>query len=108
MPQLQNLVPLLFLDGEDANAVATGNNAAWICQCGSTLPLVGRSGMASGVTDGYRVECLECHRRYFVVPDGGDRKRVLRVEQVPKAEAAGGASRPYGAPTWLRFHVAGV
>ena len=83
MPQAQHIVPLYFLGEVQGHAVATGNNAAWICQCDRALPLVGRSGLASGVTDGYRIDCPNCDRRYFVVPDGGDLKRVLRVEEVP-------------------------
>jgi hypothetical protein len=82
MPLEQRVVPLVLQDGSQRKAVATGNNAAWNCPCGRDLPLLGRSGLASGVTNGYRVDCPSCDGRYFVVPDGGDQKRTLRVEQV--------------------------
>jgi len=83
MPQEQRTVPLTFLDGTTGEAVATGNNAAWNCPCCRALPLLGMSGLASGVTDGFRVDCPDCGRHYYVVPDGGNRKRTLQVDQVP-------------------------
>ena len=43
MPQEQKLVPLRLASGEEAEAVATGNNAAWLCPCGYRLPLLGYS-----------------------------------------------------------------
>ena len=82
MPQKQDVVPLVFLDGAEGSAVATGNNAAWNCRCVRELPLLGRSGLERGITEGFRVDCPDCGRRYFVVPDGGDMKKALRVEEV--------------------------
>ena len=82
MPQRQEKVPLQFLDNETRYSSATGNNAAWLCPCGFERPLVGRSGLAKGPTEGYIVVCPKCTRQYFVVPDGGDLKVALRVEEV--------------------------
>jgi hypothetical protein len=36
--QQQRLVKLILLDGAEKEAVATGNNAAWLCVCGRKLP----------------------------------------------------------------------
>jgi hypothetical protein len=83
MAQTQNNVPLILVGVSGFTAIATGNNAAWLCPCGRKLPLIGRSGLAQGVTDGFRVNCPDCDRRYFVVPNGGDQKQVLRVQQLP-------------------------
>jgi hypothetical protein len=84
MPQDKKVVPIVFLDGTTGEAVAYGNNAAWLCRCGRELPLIGRSGRVHGVTDGRRVDCPApgCGRRYFVVPEDGDFKKVVKVEEV--------------------------
>ena len=82
MAQEQRTVPLVFSDGTGSEAVATGNNAAWHCRCDRVLPLLGRSGLVSGVTSGSSVKCPDCDRCYYVVPDGKDWGRVLRVEEV--------------------------
>lgn len=82
MPQEQRTVRVHFSDGNQQTASATGNNAAWLCPCGRELPLIGRSGLAEGVTDGYRVDCPDCSRCYFVVPENHDLDRAARVEEV--------------------------
>lgn len=79
MPQIQVSVPLTYLNGNSGTAVATGNNAAWMCLCG--VILLGRSGLARGVTDGFRIDCV-CGKRYFVLPSGGNQTSVLQVEEV--------------------------
>jgi hypothetical protein len=82
MAQEQRIVPLILMDGSRLEAIATGNNASWLCVCRRSQPLVGRSGLVSRCTDGTRVECPDCGRSYWVIPAGGDRKRVLKVEEV--------------------------
>jgi hypothetical protein len=90
MPQQQIPVPLhvgvpAVITGLEA--VATGNNAAWLCPCGYPRPLIGRTGLVSGPTPATEVQCDACRRRYYVLPDGYDQARVLRVEQVGGADA---------------------
>lgn len=84
MPQAQNIVPLILNGPPNGTAIATGNNASWLCPCGHAAPLIGRSGLAAGVTPALRVDCPGpgCPRQFFVVPDGGDYMRVLHVEEV--------------------------
>jgi hypothetical protein len=82
MSQEQRLVPLVLRAGPQRQAVATGNNAAWQCSCGRSLPLLGRSGSLSGVSEARRVDCPNCRRQYFVVPEDKDRGRVLKVKEV--------------------------
>jgi hypothetical protein len=82
MPQEQKIVPLVLFRREPGQAVATGNNAAWICVCRRALPLVGRSGSMKGVDLKTRVVCPDCGRRYFVVPDGKDGAAALEVREV--------------------------
>jgi hypothetical protein len=81
MPQKQEIVPLVFSDGPPREAVATGNNAAWLCKCGRTAPLLGRSGMFSGPTSGYKVNC-SCGRSYYVQPKEKNLGKVLHVIEV--------------------------
>jgi hypothetical protein len=81
MPQKQEIVPLVFLDGPPREAVATGNNAAWLCKCGRTSPLLGRSGMFSGPTIGYNVNC-PCGRSYYIQPKDKNLGKDLHVIEV--------------------------
>lgn len=78
----QRVVPLIFLQDNIGEAVATGNNAAWNCKCERKLPLLGRSGKVSGATSGYLVICPNCDHRYYVMPEGKDQGRVLHVKEV--------------------------
>ena len=82
VPQKQNIVPLVLFRRAPEQAMATGNNAAWTCVCRRALPLVGRSGSVEGVSQTSRVDCPDCGRRYFVVPDGPDGGGVLEVREV--------------------------
>lgn len=43
MPQTLRNIPLQLKDGAAREAVAVGNNAAWLCPCGQPLPLLGRT-----------------------------------------------------------------
>ena len=81
MPQAQESVPLVFDDSTEGIAVATGNNAAWMCRCGRKVPLLGRSGNSEAA----RVDCPECPRSYLVVPEGGPLTRAIKVQQVPRS-----------------------
>lgn len=82
MPQTQNTVQLVRQIGPHGSAAATGNNAAWMCSCGRTEPLIGRSGAVAGPTAGTEVACPSCKRRYFVRPNGYDQAAVLQVEEL--------------------------
>ena len=82
MPQEQKIIPLVVFRRAPAQAVATGNNAAWICVCRRALPLIGRTGAVKGADAKTRVDCPECGRRYFVVPDGYDRAAAHEVREV--------------------------
>ena len=70
-----------MLNAQRRQAVVTGNNAAWLCICGRTLPLVGRSGSLKGVSEGTRIDCSDCHHRYSVVPEGKDQGAVKEVRE---------------------------
>lgn len=90
MPLEQRQVEVMFLDGRQGIASATGNNASWQCACGNEQWLIGRSGAPAGPTDGTRVECPRpsCARNYFVVPEGpAAQTRVVRVEEIDWQEA---------------------
>ena len=82
MPQNQKTVLVKFCDGKEGKAIATGNNAAWICSCGRSEPLLGRSGLQKGPSAGAIVECPACSAKYVVVPSGGDYKAAVRVDQI--------------------------
>lgn len=82
MPQQQKPIPLIMLNAQNRQAVSTGNNAAWLCICGRSLPLVGRSGSLKGVSEGTRIDCPDCRHRYFVVPEGKDQGAAKEVREV--------------------------
>lgn len=82
MTQTQTAVDVQLKGGRKSKAIATGNNAAWICVCGRADPLLGRSGSIKGVSEGSRIDCPNCGRKYFVVPVGKDQGAVLRVIEV--------------------------
>jgi hypothetical protein len=82
MPQKQIVIPLVLFKREPGQAIATGNNAAWICACRRALPLIGRSGSIKGVALNTRVDCPDCGRHYFVVPNTYDRAAALEVREV--------------------------
>ena len=79
MPQKQKLIEVKLKDGSTRKGIATGNNAAWMCVCDRNNPLLGKSGLLNGVSKGFRVDCPDCKRRYFVVPDGKSQGPVLEV-----------------------------
>lgn len=81
MSQNLFIVPLHFLDGTTKEAVATGNNAAWLCNCERKLPLLGRTGLISRDASGYNVDC-PCCRSYYVVPKDKDLGKVYLVKEV--------------------------
>ena len=86
MPQqIRSEIPLDILNPRSRIAIATGNNAAWLCECGSLL--IGRSGLVAGVTDRWRIDC-GCGRSYFVVPNGQNFRAVKRVIEVARPNGA--------------------
>lgn len=87
MSQKQHRIRLILLNHEEREAIATGNNAAWCCQCGRRQPLIGRSGGRSSISDGLKVYCPDCARCYFVVPEDKDFGRALEVRELdPNSE----------------------
>lgn len=78
MPQKQIKIPLELNDKTEI-AIATGNNASWICTCSRSLPLLGKSGQVKGPSENTKIVCPDCLAEYFVVPDGSDYKRALKV-----------------------------
>ena len=82
MPQKQKNVDLIFRAGSRGQAVATGNNAAWLCPCGRALPLVGRTGFLKGPSASMQVGCPDCQRQYFVRPKNKDQGPVLEVTKL--------------------------
>ncbi len=82
MPQKQKIVEVVFKSGKKSKAIATGNNAAWICECRRKDPLLGRSGLVDRLADGFRVDCPDCNCSYYVIPEGKDQGAVLKVIEV--------------------------
>ncbi len=82
MPEKQKVVEIKLKDGSISKGIATGNNAAWICVCGRTEPLLGQSGLMNGISGGVSINCPDCGRKYFVVPEGKDCAPVLEVIEI--------------------------
>ena len=68
--QKQHQIPLRFLDGREGHATRTGNNAAWLCSCGSNTPLVGYSDAIDAGRESSLVACNDCGRTYRVSAPG--------------------------------------
>lgn len=75
MPQAQKIVAVVLKGGGRSKAIATGNNAAWICSCGRPEPLLGRAGVST-------IDCPQCHRKYYVLPERTDPAAVGKVVEV--------------------------
>ncbi len=82
MPEKQRTVDVIFKTGKKSKGIATGSNAAWICKCGRTEPLLGRSGDLKRAVKGFCVDCPSCLRKYFIVPEDKDHGPVLMVIQI--------------------------
>ncbi len=82
MPQKQKIVEIELKTGKISKAIATGNNAAWMCVCGRKTPLLGRSGLVGRLAEGFCVDCPNCGRSYYVIPDGKDQGAVLKIVEV--------------------------
>jgi DNA-directed RNA polymerase subunit RPC12/RpoP len=82
MPQEQREITLIPLQGEPRQAIATGNNAAWMCVCGRELPLLGRAFSVEAPTVNEQVQCPNCSRKYFVVPNGYNQGPVLEIREI--------------------------
>ena len=75
MPQSQKVVDVELRGGARSKAIATGSNAAWICSCGRPEPLLGRPGVST-------IDCPQCHRKYYVLPQRTDPGAVAKVVEV--------------------------
>ncbi len=82
MARAQNVVDVELRGGRVSRGIATGSHAAWLCPCGRSEPLLGRSGFPGGVAEGARVDCPHCRRRYLVVPDGKDPAAVQKIVEL--------------------------
>ena len=69
--------PVEFKDGTKGIARVEGNNAAWICRCGASLPLVGRCYFQFGHE--CRTVCPDCARTFRVL--GDSKKRAVGVRE---------------------------
>lgn len=81
MSQAQHEIPVVFLVGAGQTGVRTGNNAAWLCRCDRTLPLVGYSDGRDSKSEASRVRCPRCDRVYRVVAPSL-KKVPTRVEEI--------------------------
>lgn len=75
----QREIPLYALDGKVLDAGGIGNNAAWLCLCGRSRPLVGSLRIAR------EVGCPDCSRSYILIstdPDNPAAGRVARIKEV--------------------------
>ena len=82
MPQEQRQIDLILINGESGQAIATGNNAAWLCVCGRELPLIGRTFRVEDPPENEQVHCPDCSRMYFVVPEGYAQARAIKVREI--------------------------
>jgi hypothetical protein len=71
----KRIVDVELRGGGRSKAIATGRNAAWICSCGRPEPLLGRPGVST-------IDCPQCHRKYYVLPQRADPGAVNKVVQV--------------------------
>lgn len=72
-----SIVPVHFLSGVATTARAEGNNAAWNCECGVPVPMIGR--VHFNPKHKCHAICPSCNRHYRVI--GDDKKRAVRVEE---------------------------
>ncbi len=72
-------VNLKLKSGKIQKANAVGNNAAWLCTCGNTLPLIGRSIFPDKITIDSQVLC-NCNKSYYVVSKTFQGKVAIIVE----------------------------
>lgn len=84
MPQYLRNIPLQLRDGPAQEAVAVGNNAAWLCPCGRRLPLLGRThGSPGEAPANFRVACPDCKREYIIDPaDDAPQGRAVQVREI--------------------------
>lgn len=89
MPQTLRNIPLQLSDGPACEAVAVGNNAAWLCPCGRPLPLLGRTHDRPGEAPAnYRVVCPGCNRQYIIDPaDDSPQGRAVQVRELASRNA---------------------
>jgi hypothetical protein len=81
--QRQHDILVHFLDDTIDNCTRTGNNAAWLCRCGSQRPLVGYSDELNSLRDSSRVICTntDC-KRVFRVVASGFRRSPTHVQEI--------------------------
>jgi len=95
MPQSQDKILLHLLNGERRTAVKTGNNAAWLCPCGDSIPLIGYSDLIP-CRESSMVVC-KCGSKYLVVSITTIKGKVDHVQQLCTEEG--------GAATCYRIHI---
>ena len=76
--QEHGTIPLLLKDGKKYVASVNGNNAAWLCVCGCTQPLIWSAWHCH-----INTECPECKRLYIGRDGNGETLgRGCKPEQV--------------------------
>jgi hypothetical protein len=76
MPQPQDNIAV---EGKIQLAVKSGNNAAWLCECGALL--VGHT-CSNEQAENDRVDC-RCGKRFFVI---GERGRFTKAVKIVEAK----------------------
>lgn len=74
MPLNLRTIDVLLTNGQTMQARAEGNNAAWCCPCGESLPLIGTTRHGAGDT-----QCPHCKRVFRTIPES-DKKGARAVE----------------------------
>lgn len=82
MMQYQKTVEVQYLDGRKSSISSSTNMAAWVCDCGRIDPLLCRSGKIVSDPDGFRIQCPDCSRNYFVEAGPNNRGSVLKVVEI--------------------------
>jgi hypothetical protein len=73
------VIDLRLSDSSVGKATALGNNAAWLCPCGYTLPLI------ASLTIAKQVSCPnpKCGRRYRLQKDAENRAAAVQEVTSP-------------------------
>ncbi|WP_156897158.1 hypothetical protein [Ferrimonas kyonanensis] len=75
-------IEVVYLDGSRGKAIATGTNAAWVCNCGNEQLLLGRAAPDTATNTPTQVECPACHRQFRVAPIGGTQSDAMEVSEI--------------------------
>ncbi|SDK41699.1 hypothetical protein SAMN04488540_13310 [Ferrimonas sediminum] len=85
MPKKRKQIDVMYQDGTRGKAIATGNNAAWVCNCGNEQLLLGRADPDNATNTPAWVECPACHRRFSVSSGGAGQQDAMEVSEITTA-----------------------